>query len=143
MILKPTVLADVHYLAQRIRACDRMEIQLGSGAKPIDVLRKAVNRSVIRETITTPSGSIAGIWGVVPIQDDLGSIWMLGSADLETIPTSFLKACRPAVAQAHVKFPTLVCAPWRENHLHLRWLRWLGFTIEEVGHPHFLKASHV
>ena len=143
MILRPTYLEDVIQLSRTLRDCDRAEIALGSGLSPFKTLSNSWASSDFCVTIETPSGAIAGIWGVAPVLPcySAGSIWMLGSDELDTIPTSFLKACRPAIARAHALYPLLICAPWRGNSLHLRWLRWLGFSLTEVGHPHFLKAS--
>lgn len=140
MILRPTTASDCRTLGQSLRACDRKEIALGSGNDPTTVLFNAWRASVICDTIETSDRQIAGIWGIVPLPRNAGSIWMLGSPALEDIPTSFLRESRRTIASVSKSFPTLLCAPWRGNELHLRWLRWLGFTLDDPG-GHFLQAS--
>lgn len=142
MILRPATHDDCVDLAPRLRGCDLAEIALGSGREPLNVLTGAVAQG-FSQAICTDSGHPVAVWGVTPIDPTpgLGSIWMLGSGEIETVSLPFLRACRPSIEAQHERYPTLICAPWRENALHLRWLRWLGFTLEEVGHPHFLKAT--
>lgn len=139
MNLYPATRGACLLLSSTLRACDRQEIALGSGRAPFAVLWDSVQASAIAESIETPEGNLAGIWGVTPTdKPEFGSIWMLGSEHLERIPLSFLRACKPAIGRAHALYPSLVCAPWRENDLHLQWLAWLGFKFYDVGHPTFL-----
>jgi len=138
MNLRPAIPPDCWRLAANLRDCDRQELALsGEGSEGFKVIR-AWHGSPICEAIETPSGELAGIWGVQPLSLGIGSIWMLGTPELESIPLSFLRACKPSIQKAHAQYPTLACAPWRENALHLNWLRWLGFTQNDVGHPHFI-----
>ena len=145
MILRPATYDDCVSLAPRLRECDRTEIALGSGRDPLDVLLDGWTFGAHEEAIVTPSGSVAAIWGVMPLAKDTGAIWMLGSPEIEQVSLPFLRACRPAIERQHERFPRLACASWRGNALHHRWLRWLGFSATDVGHPHFLyfHRSHV
>ncbi|MDR6455499.1 hypothetical protein [Variovorax paradoxus] len=137
MNLRPVEHGDTFEVAARLRACDRQEIALGSGRVPLYVLQDAV-KAGFSQAICTDQDVPVAIWGIAPLTPGVGSIWMLGTPELESIPLSFLRACRPALARAHALYPTLACAAWRENALHLNWLRWLGFTANDVGHPHFI-----
>lgn len=129
MILRPATRGDCLELSATLRECDRQEIALGSGRSPFTVLWDSVSRSDFSETIETPGGDVAGIWGVVPTPNaSVGSIWMLGSNHLESVSIPFLKASAPSIAKAHARYPTLMCASWRGNALHHKWLQWLGFT---------------
>ena len=138
MNLKPTHPDDLPLLAATLRACDLKEIELGTASLPLEAVTTACGYSDFTQSIWTEAGLLAGSGGVAARQPGVGSIWMLGSPELESIPLSFLRACRPAIARAHALYPTLACAAWRENALHLNWLRWLGFTQNDVGHPHFI-----
>lgn len=131
MILRPATAYDAMSLAPRLREQDLEEIAHGSGAEPLSVLKNALRTSTFSQAITTDSGLVVALWGVVPLSDRQGSIWMLGAPEIEQVSLPFLRACRPSVDAMHAEFPELLCASWHRNELHHRWLRWLGF--EQVG----------
>lgn len=126
MILRPATRGDCFDLAPRLRECDRQEIAKGSGRVPLYVLQDAVAAGFAQAICTEVDLPVA-IWGVVRLTSDLGSIWMLGSPEIESVSLPFLRACLPSIEAQHESYPTLVCASWRGNDLHHRWLRWLGF----------------
>lgn len=143
MIRDDTAPSDILTLARTLRAPDREELFLGTGQPdPVDSLRDAVATSGICESLRFNDGELAAIWGVVPLPTASGSIWMLCSDAVEWRSSQFLRACPGLVQYAHATYPTLLCAPWRGNALHLRWLEWLGFTPGAV-HGHFQLYSHV
>lgn len=135
--------SDMLTLAQTLRAPDREELFLGTGQPdPVDSIRDAMDASYLCESLRFNDGTLAAIWGVVPQPAATGSIWMLCSDGVEARSSQFLRACPALVQYAHTIYPTLLCAPWRGNALHLRWLEWLGFTPGAV-HGHFQLYSHV
>lgn len=140
MKLLPSTHNHCASLASSLRDCDRQEIALARpGEARIHVVTESMEGSVICETILTDGGRVAGMWGVTPHPiDNTGSIWMLATPAIHEVAFQFLRECPRAIGRAHVHFDTLVCAPWRENKLHLTWLDWCGFTAVELNHPHFL-----
>lgn len=144
MNLRPATRGDCLELSATLRVCDRQEIAMGSGRNPFVVLWEAVSRSDISETIETPEGEVAGIWGVtLSHQPTVGSIWMLGSDHLGSVSTPFLRASAPSIAKAHALYPILACASWRGNTLHHRWLRWLDFKQFEAHGEFIVFIRHV
>jgi hypothetical protein len=141
MILRPANAFDVGYISDHLRLADKRELAASQPGVPFrQIVKAAAESSVICETIANGSrsfGGPVGLWGVVPTPE-FGSIWLVSTDHLESISLSFLRACRPAIARAHALFPTLACASHRDNTLHLNWLQWLGFTANDVGHPHFI-----
>lgn len=140
MILRPAKYTDAIAVGENLRACDRHELSLSQpGVDPVVILKEARLVSVIREVILTDDGRHAGLWGVTqhPL-DNTGTIWMVATDLIHEVAFPFLRECPRAIGRAHAHFDTLVCAPWRENKLHLTWLDWCGFTPVEFNHPHFL-----
>lgn len=118
-------------LAETIRETDRREIQATSGSAPLDAITRCVDQSE-RVWCGEIGGKVAFIGGVSPA--NLGGRrvpWMIGSYVLDVNPAVFLRYCRekmPLVKDAY---------PWLENYVDeratttVRWLKWLGFTVED------------
>lgn len=136
MNLRPATLHDCLSLADRLRPCDLTEIAKGSGRRPVDVLMESVRDSSFCQAITTDDDLVVALWGVVPLNPDSGAIWMLGSPEIASVSLPFLRACEPSVASQLEVYPKLVCASWRGNRLHHRWLLWLGF-VQIGNHDEF------
>jgi hypothetical protein len=148
MILVPPTPFAIRHVADNLREHDKRELDASQPGKPHrQIVDEALEGSVMRFAISPfpKPGDYVGLWGVQPLAShpEVGSIWMVGTAGLESISLSFLRACRPAITQAHERFRVLACAAHRDNTLHLNWLRWLGFTANDVGHPHFIPHTHV
>jgi len=66
--------------------------------------------------------------GVVP-NGLIGSIWMVGTPDLKKISVSFLKNCQGVFKVLKNNFQLLHNYVDARNELHIRWLKWMGFTF--------------
>jgi hypothetical protein len=112
-------------LAPRLRKADLMEIEAASGADPVDALRESAEKSVPSCTIIGNDGTIAGMFGCVPD----GTVWLLGSDALIQNPLrrQFLKECRRYVDA--LPYPLLHNVIDERNTVHIRWLKWMGFTF--------------
>jgi hypothetical protein len=146
MILISAKEHHVRALVDNLRECDRQELllQIPESEFLSNALR-GWGSSVICEAILTPTGEVAGVWGVAPLnaQTGVGSIWMLGTPAINKVALPFLRQCPRSIEQAHERFEILVCTPWRENSLHLAWLNWCGFSALDPGHGPYLAYTHV
>lgn len=120
---------DELFLAPRLRKADLMEIEAASGADPVDALRESAESSAPSCTIIDNEGNIAGMFGCVPD----GRVWLLGSDALIQNPLrqQFLRECRQYVDA--LPYPLLHNVIDIRNKVHIRWLRWMGFTF--IGEP--------
>jgi hypothetical protein len=121
---------DEYDLAPRLRQADLQEIQAASGLDPIQALREGAQKSVPSCTIIGNIGYAAGMFGVVP-EGDFGRIWMFGSDELTKPPLSrqFLRECRDFVNVMERPYLAIGNYIDARNMVHIRWLRWLGFTF--------------
>ena len=70
------------------------------------------------------------MYGVVPTDDKTGLIWMLGSKGLKKINyITVLKENRILIEKMNKIWPHLWNIIDSRNELHLKWLKWCGFTI--------------
>jgi hypothetical protein len=144
MNLRPATIDDCWSLAPRLRSQDLQEIAHGSGLGALDAVVGAWKNSHFREAICTDDGLVVAIWGVTSTpQEGLGSIWMLGSPEIELVSLPFLRACEPRVRAQHERYRFLACASWRGNHTHHHWLRWLRFKEAERHGEFIVFVRHV
>lgn len=121
--------SDAEIVAANLRSADRMEIAAHSGLKPVRAIRRSVRGSEVAVTICsgdTPT-KLAAIFGCTAD----GCIWLLGT-DVLTLPPlrkQFLKECRRYVDVLQDHYPLLHNVIDERNTVHIRWLRWMGFTF--------------
>lgn len=133
---------QIRFVADNLRPADVRELTLSQPSKSLyQVVREAVYGSRLAYVLHDSRGPLA-LWGVQEF-NGIGSVWMVATPRLESVPLSFLRLCKPALSLARRLYPQLACAAHRGNTLHLDWLRWLGFTPTDVGHPHFIIYTHV
>lgn len=137
---RASVPGDVAELAVTMREADRRELAVGGVALPFDALQRGFTYSTHPQTIVGTDGSPVAMYGVVPLGHRVGSPWMLGSDGLEEISVPFLRASQGVVADMLRDFDYLHNEVWEGNTLHIRWLKWLGFTVLDrpASRPYFL-----
>jgi hypothetical protein len=131
----PPTPAALDYLAAHLRAGDLRELAVTSpGDAPREVLARCVADS--RWTIVAcVDGRPAVIYGVAPTDHpDVGSCWMLATPDMARIRRPFIERCRAEVRLMQQHYVALANQVHRDNAASIRWLEWLGFTVDR-NHP--------
>jgi hypothetical protein len=135
--IKVATIEDAILLSTNLRKEDEEEIKAYANIKPKDALILGVRQSKIPLAVYDKEGKIVFLCGVRNINNHLGQVWLLASPELETISISCLRNCRQ-VADLYTKDHKLLFNYVDErNKLHIRWLKWCGFTfinkIEKFG----------
>lgn len=132
---RPATLDDARYLATRLRAEDVAEVRALVGVTPWTALSTGVRLG--RSTVGCYRGQPFGIYGVAPSgTPDVGCPWMLATPDLVKHQKFFLRNCARAVESLHDGYPLLFNYVDARNEVHIKWLRWCGFTFINL-HPKF------
>lgn len=117
--------ADVEYLHTRLRKADKQEILANSGQLPYHALLRGFFQSEVCFTIVDTKDVPVGMFGV----GKEGAIWLLASDDIYRIRFSFLRESRKVINFLNKKYPKLWNYVDCRNDLHIRWLKWCGFTF--------------
>jgi hypothetical protein len=119
-------------IAADMRLADRREVQASSGLDPLSSLRWSLDNSALAWTGWVDGEPVA-IWGVasVGLLSTQGAPWLLGTTALERHQIPFLRRNKAFIACMRAQFATLANHVDNRNTLSMRWLRWLGFEIEE------------
>lgn len=136
--VRPTVQADVEYVATRLRPADQREVQAATGAKnALLAATMSVDLSVPAITLVSPKGEPVGLLGVVPLPGhSAGAIWLIGTNGLEDYAYRLLRYSRDVAEWLNQKYDVLFNAVDARNELHIKWLNWCGFTFIK-NHPEY------
>lgn len=151
--LRRATLADCEHLAPRARQADVEEVRASSGLTVLEALRVGLKHSAVCIALVDEQDNPLAIGGVTETEDPLcGAVWLLVGEDIRKHQIAFLRLSRRVLGQLHAKWPVLMNCVDERNALHIRWLRWLGFTFI-CRHPlygvewrpfiEFLRHQHV
>lgn len=124
--------ADACGLAPRLRAADVEEIRAASGATPVEALRRAFGLSTHVWALRDIMGQPLALWGVGPhsLLAGRGCPWLLAADDFETLGPDIARFSRPFLAGMRELYPQLENRVDARHSKAVRWLSWLGFTID-------------
>ena len=128
-------ISDAEYIADNLRKADLAEIKASTGTPPKRVLTNGIATSspcyVIRHRVTRRP---CGVFGTRDSEHpESGIVWMLGTDDLTTNGTAFIRHSRLWLDELHKAYPLLWNVIDARNTVHLNWLRWLDFEfVKEI-----------
>ena len=127
---------DGEYIAANIREADRREIHFLAALKPLSAIKLTISCSEHAWTATA-DGRPAVIFGVCRRTrlSDVAMPWLLATDEADKHMTSFARISRTAFDAISEAYPVLENYALAENTKTLRWLKWLGFDMEEPK-PH-------
>tara|TARA_R100000458_G_scaffold18224_2_gene15798 strand:- start:7991 stop:8467 length:477 start_codon:yes stop_codon:yes gene_type:complete len=125
--------SDVKHLAKNLRHADKQELYatFGNHSDIQDVLDKNVAVTTDAKVIEY-KGKPIGVFGVADGHEEnfnLGWVWMVGTDDIKEIRTQFLKQCKEELEKMQSKYDVLCNYVDARNKVHIKWLRWMGFTF--------------
>lgn len=128
-LVLPTTLADISELEANIRPEDRREAEEVGLCPVLHSIAACAFESRPCYTIKSLSGQLGGILGAIPDGRGGGMVWMLGTTLIERHSIAFLRGSREVLADLHARYPLLYNRADARNEVHLKWLRWLGFSF--------------
>lgn len=123
---------DLEYLAENLRQADIEEIT-ADGASVLEALVESVELSYFVQIIDH-SGVPSGILGLASYSDEVDSLWMVATDDINSIPMTFLKNSKRVISElfrisGKLRFANYTYA---KNTLHHKWLKWCGAHIGDM-----------
>jgi hypothetical protein len=128
----PASEAHVALVAANMRQADRDEIWASHHALPEDSLRRGVRNST-QAWAAIIGGEVCCLFGVTPrsFATGDGTPWMLGTDGIVRHQYRFLRDSIECADAMNREYPTLVNYVSDANEASKRWLRWLGFTLDD------------
>lgn len=122
----------LRYVAANMRDIDIMECQELSGQSPMDALVKGIEISDYSAVITLNGRPCAVIGlNVVNALTGTGVPWMLATYDAVEHRRVFINHSRIGLDWMRQICPNLTNFIHEDNTIGIRWLKWMGFDIEQ------------
>lgn len=121
------------HIAANMRPSDRKEIYYLAALTPPAAIKATAAMSAYGKTALV-NGEPCVIWGVArrTFLSDVGVPWLLGTPLAEQYQFRFGRATRVYFEEAASRFPVMENYALAENRKTIRWLKWLGFDMEEA-----------
>lgn len=131
-IIDAATSADAECLAPRLRAADVEEIRAASGTTPAEALHRAFGLSTHAWALRDTTGQPLALWGVGPhsLLAGRGCPWLLAADAFEAFGPDIARLSRPFLAGMRELYPQLENRVDARHARSVRWLSWLGFTID-------------
>lgn len=132
LLVTPGTLVDVQHVLKNLRASDREELAL-VGLDPALSVPAGWNASVYRRIVRCCDEPVA-VFGVAPspLGGGAGAPWMVATPRISEVSREFLIASVSEVETMRHGWTVLKNAVHGGNEVSVRWLRWLGFAIDET-----------
>lgn len=132
-IVRESILQDAKDMAPYLRDADYAELKasLGDLLDTEEILEISIEHSDDPRTVELDGKPIA-IFGVVDSHETIprvGYVWMLGTNKIKDIRGQFLRKCKEQLIQQEEPYEVLTNFVDKRNKVHIKWLRWMGFTI--------------
>ena len=124
---------DVAVLVRNMRKHDVQEVNAATRMGVRNAVETSLNLSTYAKTGLV-NDELVCMWGVCPISliSSSGSPWMLGTDLIEKKQRIFLRRSKPWLEDIKKDYKTLENHVDERNTLSVRWLKWLGFEMNEA-----------
>jgi hypothetical protein len=133
--IRRSFIEDVDWLAPRLRDADINEVKASMDWNPEQALIYGFYESSVCMSAVRNNKPFV-MFGVVEVEPEVGAIWLLGSSMIETSWVFFLRKSKLWLDVLHKDYPLLFNYVDQRNEVHIRYLKWLGFTFINL-HPQF------
>jgi len=128
-------------MSPRLREADLLELRAHGQTDVFKALLYCVRSSEKCYTVWVDEEP-AAIFGAGRLSQEpsVGSIWLLGTPEIETIKIQFLRESRKWLEEVGQDYDLLTNVVHEDNQLHIRWLKWLGMSFI-TRQPPFLEFA--
>lgn len=134
VIRKPNIF-DVQDLARKARLSDKIEVQAFHG-NTIEECLNGTPGLYKNSYVWEVNGNLVCMFGVTPVDEDRGVVWLLGTDMFDKYSRLFAVKCKKVFEDVVKDYRYIFNYVHAQHDKSLRWLKWLGFDIhpaEPVG----------
>ena len=117
-------------ICDSLRFNDQRECMI-YGATPLEALTEPLVISGAKTFTLKLDNNPIAMTGNVPIDEDHGRIWMLGTGGINKNFRPFLRGCKPVIDLLQEGYLSLENYVPIDHHETIMWLSWCGFVFDE------------
>jgi hypothetical protein len=117
-------------ISNSLRFNDRRECMI-YGTTPLEALTEPLVITGAKTFTLKLDNDPIAMTGSVPIEQEHGRIWMLGTGAVNNNFRPFLRGCRPVIDLLQKDYESLENYVPIDHHDTIMWLSWCGFTFDE------------
>ena len=125
---------NLRHIADNMRQCDRDEVWASQRLDPLHSLVASIELSN-SATVMVLNGEIAGVYGLVHDKNGGSVPWFLGTDVVSKYPRLFVRHCKEIVEMMSKVSPYLVNFVYEKSTESIKFLKVVGFTVEETPMP--------
>lgn len=136
----PATIEHAQAIAPVVRQADIDEVWASSLSTPLRAMTSGIKYS--KESFTGFVGDKpVCMWGVVQesLVGNIGVPWMIATEYLEKFDRVFIRHCKAQALEIFNRYDTLINHVDARNKKAIRWLKWIGFTVETEAKPYGIK----
>ena len=129
----PPTQEAIQFIADNMREEDIIEVWASGRHTPIEALEMSIKNSRKIVIVYADDVPLAAL-GIVSrdFLSGVGVPWLLSADQALKHKRQFLELSPPVIEEMLDMCPKLINYVHAENRLSIRWLKWLGFTIEDA-----------
>lgn len=122
----------VEQLLPHVRQADKDEFYAAARMDALQVMEQGLRIST-RAWAGVVNGEVITIFGVAPgsLLSGYGIPWLVSTDQVQRHQKTFLRHCRPMLAEMLTSYPRLENYVDQRNVAAKAWLHWLGFKLED------------
>lgn len=125
--MRSSTMEDAARMAPLLRDMDRFEIEALTGEEPETALLQGLSGDVCLTGLVDDEPILMTGVAAGDLDRSFGYVWLLGSDRIENHSIQFLRE-GPRYLEAMLDlYPALTNIIHKDNKVHLRWLKWMGF----------------
>ena len=131
--LRDAAITDVQKIKDKLRFNDARECFI-FGVTPEEALSEPFEDPFAKTYSICLDDEPIAMCGTVPTEHNNGSVWMLGTQDINNNKISFLKGCKEVVNLLQGNFEVIGNIVPLDHAETINWLGWCGFQFHEEFH---------
>lgn len=129
IVIRKAGIEDALFIAEHMRDADKREIQASHGHEPMEAMLICLEQ---KECLAALIGGNPAILFGCSDGGEYGVPWLLATDQINKIGIRFLMISPSYVKRWIDRYKLLVNYVHADNTVSIRWLKWLGFTMNET-----------
>jgi len=123
----------IQFIADNMRKEDAVEVDALGGYTPLKALEHSLEHSIRHAVVYAGDMPLTALGLIRPnLLSPVGVPWLLSANQALQHRSQFLALSPQVINEMLTICPKLVNCVHSENKLSIRWLKWLGFTVEDA-----------